>query len=355
MLLRWSSVATAVAVLFLVSGAAAQPRAEISVPADVRQPLPAEARRLVDAIPNEGTPRPRLHYFRSNEWRQDLLRPHLEGLGGAYVGVGSDQNYTMAAMAGSQVLLLVDYDPLIPWVHEIYRVLVSASETPEALIARFAEENEAETRQLLEESLAEHPQAAQIVRHFASRREPWFHYLRRVRGLVRDGQPFSWLGRPELYEHVRALHRSGRIVSRNGDLTASGTVQAVGDAARRMGLTVRIVYFSNAEQFFPYSGSFIGNMKALPTDERSIVVRTIRQRGIEIAEDGRWHYMVHAFPDFLERLDSGAYPRSFALTADLRSAGAPFLGTNGISTMTRETPRRMLNELRERRANRDRN
>src|SRR5690606_18395073 len=117
---------------------------------------------------------------------------------------------------GSEVLLLVDYDPLIPWVHEIYRVLVSASETPEALIDRFAEENAAETRSLLEQGLAEHPQGPQILRHFEGRREPWFHYLKRVRGLVRDGRPFSWLSSPELYAHVRSLHRNGRIISRNG-------------------------------------------------------------------------------------------------------------------------------------------
>lgn len=350
-----ASVLAAFAALVAVSGAAAQPRAQIRVPDDIREPLPAEARRLLEAIPNEGTPRPERHYFRSNEWRQDLLRPHLEGLGGAYVGVGSDQNYTMAAMAGSKLLLLVDYDPRIPWVHEIYRVLVSASETPDALIARFAEENEADTVALLREGLEGHPDAERIVRHFEGRRRPWFHYLRRVQRLERDGRPFSWLGDRELYDYVRTLHRSGRIVSRNGDVTAERTVRAIGEAARRIGLPVRVVYLSNAEQFFPYSDSFIENMRALPTDERSVVVRTLRHRRIANAEDGRWHYLVHDFPDFLERLASGAYRRSFAFTADLLAAGRPYLGEDGISTMTRETPRAMLEEVRRRRASRHRN
>ena len=353
-------LAASVVVFFsLAQPASAQPRAERRSAADIRQPLGADARNLVDAIPNEGTPRPRLHYFRSNEWRQDLLRPHLAGLGGAYVGVGSDQNYTMAAMAGSELLLLVDYDPLIPWVHEIYRVLVSASATPDELIARFAQENRAATAQLLREGLAGHRQAEQIARHWERRRDPWFHYLRRVQGLVRDGQPFSWLASQELYEHVRTLHRSGRIVSRNGDVTAERTVRAVGDAARQLGVPVRVVYFSNAEQFFPYSDGFIANMRALPTDERSVVVRTIRHRSIPNAVDGRWHYVVHSFPDFLERLDTGYYRRSFAFVSDLLAAGAPHLGLEaGISTITRETPRAMLEELRQARAerrSRDRN
>ncbi len=348
-----SSVWAVLAVWWVTSTAAAQPQAEVPIPSDIRQPLPAEALRVVEAIPSEGTPRTERHYFRSNEWRQDLLRPHLEGLGGAYVGVGSDQNYTMAAMAGSELLLLVDFDPLIPWVHEIYRVLVSASETPDALIARFAEESAAETADLLREGLAEHPDVDDIVRHFERRRDPWFHYLRRVQRLVRDGRGFSWLSDPALYDHVRTLHRSGRIVSRNGDVTADRTVRAIGDAARRMGVPVRVVYFSNAEQFFTYSDSFIENMRALPTDERSVVVRTIRHRRIARAPDGRWHYLVHDFPDFLERLDTGAYRRSFTFTSDLLAAGRPHLGEDGVSTMTRETPRAMLEEVRRRRAERD--
>jgi len=317
------------------------PQARIAPAAGLR-PLGDDARRVLEAIPDEGTPRPELHYFRSNEWRQDLLRPHLEGLGGAYVGVGSDQNYTMAAMARSELLLLVDYDPLIPWVHAIYRVLVSESETPQALIDRFSDEAQAETAALLERGLSDNPDRDRIVQHWRRRRGPWHAYLRRVQRLVRDGRPFSWLADPELYAYTRQLFRAGRIIAHNGDLTADGTVRAVGDAARRLGLTVRIVYFSNAEQFFPYTRTFVANMNALPTDERTVALRTIRHRSIRIADEGRWHYMVHAFPDFVSRMETGAYTRSFALTADLLAAGPPFLGRNGISTMTADTPRFVL-------------
>lgn len=320
----------------------------------VTAPLSPEHQHVVEAIPNEGTPRPSRHYFRSNEWRQDLLRPHLAGLGGAYLGVGSDQNYTMAAMAGSELLLLVDYDPLIPWVHEIYRVLVSESESPDALIARFSEESAEETQRLLHKALAEHPSREGIVRHYRERREPWFFYLRRVQRLTRDGQPFSWLASREMYDHVRALHRTRRIISRNGDLTTARTVRSMADAARRVGVPVRLVYFSNAEQFFTYSPEFIENMRALPTDDRSLVVRTIRHRDIPVAQEGRWHYLVHEFADFLERLETGAYKRSFAFASDLLAAGAPFLGADGVSTMTKQTRRAMLEEVRQRLAQRAR-
>ena len=316
------------------------------------QPLSAAVRQRLDSLPNEATPEPRLHYFRSNEWRQDLLRPLLAGRGGAYIGVGSDQNYTMAAMAGSELLLLVDFDPRIRLVHPIYGALVSASENPDALIARFSEEALAESEALIRNHLEGHAQVEEAVRHFKRHRATWLAYLRRVQGLVRDGRPFSWLADPALYDHVRRLHREGRIISRTGDVTADVTLRAMGDTARALGATVRTIYFSNAEQFFEYTAGFKQNMHNLPTDERTVVVRTIRGRMLQIAEDGRWHYMVHDFPDFMTRLDSGAYRRSFALVADLLAAGPPHHGADGISTMTAETPRPMMDRLVERRRER---
>jgi len=97
--------------LAMAAGASAQVRPG--------QPLSAQARQIAEAVPDEGTELPEQHYFRSNEWRQDLLIPHLEGRGGALVGVGSDQNYTMAAMARADMMFLVDYDPKIPWIHSL--------------------------------------------------------------------------------------------------------------------------------------------------------------------------------------------------------------------------------------------
>jgi hypothetical protein len=79
-------------------------------------------------------------------------------------------------------------------------------------------------------------------------------------------------------------------------------------------------------------------------------LRTIRHRNIEIAPGGRWHYLVQTFPDFQARLDTRVYRRSFALTADLLAAGAPHLGTNGISTMTPAVPMHTLEAVRARRA-----
>ncbi len=315
--------------------------------------LTAEQRRILESVPSENLEPPGEHYYRSNEWRQDLLREHLDGRGGALIGVGSDQNYTMAAMAGSEYVFLVDYDPFIPWVHEIYEVLVKASETPEAFLARFSEENQRETTEMLRAHFEGRRQARRMVRHFTARRRAWEGYLTRVSRLERDGRPFSWLADPAMYRYTRRMFREGRMIYRNGDVTGETTMQAVADACRRLGVEARVVYFSNAEQFFENTDQFVANMKALPYDERSIVLRTIRHRAIENAEDGRWHYLVHDFPDFVARLDTGVYRRVFSFTVDLLAAGPPHLGSNGISTLTADVPRAAVEAARERRRRRE--
>jgi len=341
-----------VAALFVAPLATAAAQSGALVPADVTVPLPDAARQILREIPDEGTEQPEQHYYRSNEYRQDLLRPHFQGLGGAFVGVGTDQNYTMAAMAGSKLLFVVDYDPLINWIHAIYGVLIKASDTPGQLIGHFGEERVRQTEALLRSELADHPRLDRVIRHWKRRRGSWEAYLVRVSRLDRGGEPHSWLSDRSMYDYVRAMHQSGRVISRNGDVTAERTLRAVGQAAQRLGCPIRVLYFSNAEQFFTYTPSFQANMRALPTDDRTLVFRTIRHRRIENAEDGRWHYMIHPFDDFVARLDTGAYRRVFSFTTDLLAAGSPHLGSDGISTMGAEVPRRALEELRSRRARR---
>jgi hypothetical protein len=313
--------------LFATAGAAA------AEPAALDQ----AQRKALDSIPNEGTPPPRQHYFRSNEWYQNLLVQPLSGRGGAYVGVGSDQNYTMAAIAGSELLIMIDYDPRIRWVHRIYDVLVRASETPDDLVSRFAEENTERSSALIETAVQSDPEAAEITKHFKKSRKLWHAYLQRVRGDKGKLPVTSWLSVPEYYKHMRGLFNAGRVIARNGDMTAERTVRAAGAAAKELKLPVRIIYFSNAEQFFPYSDSFQANMRALPTDERSVVVRTIHHGKIPNAGPNDWHYVVHEMPDFFARMAAG-YRHSFAFVGDLLAGGKKVIGEDGLSVMTGTVP-----------------
>jgi hypothetical protein len=73
----------------------------------------------------------------SNERKHDIYFEDFKGLGGGYLGVGGDQNYTMAAAAGSQVLWLVDIDLEVVKLHKLYSALLRATDTPQAFVALF--------------------------------------------------------------------------------------------------------------------------------------------------------------------------------------------------------------------------
>lgn len=292
-----------------------------AVPDDPSQPLSDAARARLDALPTESIEPPPEFYFRTNERRHDLLASELANLGGAVVGVGSDQLYTLAAQTRASLVVGVDYDERIPLVHAIYSVLVPEAETPEALTALFSAANAESTRALLDTRLANHPRKDEALRLFDRLRDEWEGYLPGVSRRVRQGVVGSWLADPAHYAHVRALFRAGRVVARCGDLTGETTVRAVGAALRELGVPVRVFYLSNADQFFPYAAGFRANLDALPTDDRSVVVRTLRHPRLPNATNDRWHYVVQPVSDLRARLETGAYVRSQLLAEDLIHAG----------------------------------
>jgi hypothetical protein len=335
---RPRSLALSAGLVLLFALAAAPPpsRAQSTarVSEDPASPLPDAVRTRLGQIPDEGTPDPGEHYPVSNEWRHDLWLPAIRDLGGVFVGVGPDQCYTLAAMQNASLALLVDFDPVVPLVHRMYEVLVPESATPDALVARFQDAGAAETRALLERGLASDPRRDAILRLFDRTRPRWARYVRAVRRSRRDGVAGSWLADDALYARVRTLFQSGRIVARNGDVTGARTLRDIGTASRELGLVVRVLYFSNAEQFFPYGPQFAENVRNLPTDERSIVLRTFRARGAVYPARDRWHYVVQPLAGFLDRLGAGLR-RSRELEIEIVSRRQRASAVQGLTVLSR--------------------
>lgn len=314
-----------------------------SLPADIATPLSGEALRIATSVPDEHTADPGSHYPVSNEWRHDLWFDSVRELGGAFVGVGTDQCYTIAAVQNAQMIWVVDFDPLVPVVHRMYDILVRHSATPAELVARFDEANEEATLALLTSNGADEA----VLRGYRRNRGRFFGYLTRVARIERDGVRGTWLSDPVLYERIRALFAGGRVVARNGDVTGTSALRAVGAAATSLHVPVRVVYFSNAEQFFRYTDDFQTNVRSLPTDERSVVLRTFRNRRATYPRFDTWHYLTEPMSDFLERLGLG-YRRSTEIVADVLRE----LDADGATAITTETPRRAASARRARREER---
>ena len=301
-------------------------------------PLTEGERQITAALPEDEGATVERPYVVSNEWRHSLWFDSLEGLGGALVGVGADQNYTLAAASGATMLFMVDYDSTIPRVHRMYEALVTRSETPDALLAHFAPRAEEASAALIEEHLAGQPDAARVARLYRRFRHRLQRYLGNMRR-YRHGR--TWLNEDAWYAHVRGLFLAHRVVARTGDVTRPTTLRAIGDAARELGQEVRVVYLSNAEMFFPNGPELVANMQNLPTGERTILLRTVHNPRLPDAPLGRWHYVVQPFADYLRRLATGNYYYANSMSVDLVRAGRRRVSTvEGLSRLDDAIPLR---------------
>jgi hypothetical protein len=269
---------------------------------DPLAPLPADARTTLLAGPEDAPFAVDTHYIQSNETRHDLFFPYVEGIGGAFIGVGSDQSFTMAAHAKSELVFMMDIDYRVVDLHRIYEVLVPRADSPQALVDMFLEDNAATTTAVLEEAFAaeEPARLKKIMTGFRVGRETVYRHLLRVIGRERDGKPTSWLSDVEKFEHMQALYRAGRVRVMTGNLAGASSMRTAAAACDALGVPVRILYMSNAEEYFKYTADFVANIDAMPLDDRSVVLRTIYNKNWVHAD--LWAYQVQPLEDFRTRL-----------------------------------------------------
>jgi hypothetical protein len=281
------------------------------------------------------------HFTVSNEYRHDVWFAHLAGLGGGYVGVASDQNYTLIAAARSEVAFLVDIDRQVVDLHAVYAALIAAADDPEAFLGFFRDSASARkaARQTITAALQERPSAerSRTLALFEDHREVLADYLKKVRG-----QTGSWLADPAAYSYVRTMFATGRIRVLQGNLMGRTTMASIAESARALGVPVKVLYLSNAEDYLFYGDRFADNVRALPIDDDSVALRTIHERfeGWESVGKGdwRWNYQVHSLADFQRRLGDRARGKNHdrtAMLADAHAEGAIERVARGVSTIAR--------------------
>jgi len=266
-------------------------------------PLTAEQRTTLRAGPEDPlTPTP-IHYMKSNEVRHDVWFPYIADKGGALLGVGSDQNYTLAAVARSEFLFLADIDQSVADLHRNYEVLIEASPDPQSLVEKFQPAATESSIALLNAAYADlpEPERKRLIRLYRNARETVRIHVERVIKRKQDGEPTSWLSDPALYDHVRAMFQADRVRPMAGNLIGPNSLQSAAAAAKALGTTIRVVYFSNAEEYFMYVPQFVANVEALPVDDSTVVLRTIYSKEW-VHADQLWAYQVQPMSDYKARL-----------------------------------------------------
>jgi hypothetical protein len=244
----------------------------------VPAPLDPELRELLAAVradpPPRATTRNR-HYFTSNENQHHLWREVVTDLGGIQIGVGTDQNYLIAGWSRPDVLVLFDYDQWVVDLNWIYGLVFEQTESPEAFVDAWAYRNRSTVRGWIEARFAEPRARLAKLRVFEKARGEVHGRLERLqRRHAKLGIP-SFLDDGAQFAYVRALWTTGRALSVRGNLVEATTLGDLAEFARRAKLPIRLLYLSNAEDYFDYrTGSFRANVLALPFDERSLVLHT---------------------------------------------------------------------------------
>lgn len=252
--------------------------------------------------------------------------------GGAYIGVGPDQNYSYIAAIRPQVAFIMDIRRDNALQHLMYKALFERSRNRAEYVFRWlgrripqdierwtsrpildilawAESNALDSAQALRERQATLALAASygvplgeddrstILRfHETFMREGLelrFSSFRRfnssmypsLRSLIlqRDlkGEMSSYLGTEDAWRFVKRMHAEGKILPVVGDLGGDKTFPALARELRARSLVLSALYTSNAEMYVWRDGlfpRFAETVTQLPIDARSVIIRSYFDR-----------------------------------------------------------------------------
>ncbi len=275
----------------------------------------AESLRLFGTIDEEQL-KPTIWYTGdttiTNEDRLDLFEKHVKNIGGAYIGVGSTQNLTLAAWARSEWIWLMDFTQIVVRANKIQVALIKRAATPAEFRELWHTDGRAKAEAMINEEYAQDPELKEILKTWKLC-QPYQDKRFRTDDKLADKYGFrGWLYDQGHYDHIRGLARAGKIKPIKGDLRGPSTVLSVAARAKEMNVPLRIVYYSNAEEYFVYGDQFRKNWTSIPVDEKSLIVRTIsvnKQRfpwspGSSHSTDRGFHYNVMSaalYQDWLRR------------------------------------------------------
>jgi len=273
----------------------------------------------------------------SNEQSYLHVMPALQRAGtsgGAFVGVGPDQNFSYIAQIKPAIAYIIDIrrDNLL--LHLLFKALFSeapsraaylslltgrpvperselwADRTIEAIIAYIdatkpQSDEEQERLQLRLEtviknfgvplSAADLETIAKVRARFVSaglnlvfqaRGQPLRNYYPSLRTLLRekdrDGRQLSFLALEPAYRFVRSMQARDLIIPVVGDVSGSRAMRAIAADMKARALTVSAFYISNIEYYLFPPGTFAryaANLNSFPHDQQSMVIRSVFPSG----------------------------------------------------------------------------
>jgi hypothetical protein len=340
----------------------------------------AEFSRLARELSEEGG------YFRSDNFTSNETSylhvvgklKQLGASGGAYIGVGPEQNFTYIGKIRPRIAFIVDIRRQAMIQHLMFKAIFHLSSTRAEFLSKLvsrpfpkdrAPSGDASIVQVLElldkipaddrayaSNLAAIRKAIEDDYKFqlsdADQKSLEYVYTNfrtdglsiayRVEGnwsgqfpslkeiIVQPdqyGKLGSFLATRDDYEFVREMHRRNMIIPVVGDFGGKKALAAVGDYLRKNGFTVTAFYVSNVEQYLFQGGSFgdfAENVRKLPINDKSLFIRAvpnIRFWHPASLPGHRLTTLLQYIPVFLKDYDEGHYPGYRELTMTNYIAG----------------------------------
>jgi len=215
------------------------------------------------------------HYITGNERTLDLFHPHIANLGGGYVGVGTDQAYLFMSWARPEIAWLVDYDPAVIEVHELYRLFFEAAATPEEFVALWDKPKREEALAIID--AAHDDRKFKTLRRWYLGYKGWIHKrLTSVTRTMQKAEVPSYLTDQEHYDFVKQMLAQRRVRPMVVNLLEQEGLQGIAEASKKLDVPIRLFYLSNAEEYWPrYPKSYRETIAALPFHAQALVLRTL--------------------------------------------------------------------------------
>lgn len=135
------------------------------------------------------------------------------------------------------------------------------------------------TLQVLKTRLAPTAEKAEILKIYRKFRGRIEHRLLEIYRRTSKAKVATFLSDQAQYDFIRNLILNNRVRAMRVNLLQDTGVAGIAKVARQLNVTVRAIYLSNAENYWKYPKSFKSNMKLLPWDEKSVIVRTVSTWG----------------------------------------------------------------------------
>jgi len=275
---------------------------------------PTDDLKLKKLCPNAGRSgkhcRDPQHYIKSNEKRQHIFRPYVQNIGGGYIGIGADQNYNFIAWARSSLVWLMDYDAEILHIHQVHRALLLRAKTNRTFLAFWKPSSTRKTLALLQKDYVSHPKRKHILRAYTRYRARLYKYFSQEFQHPDRANRHHWLVFPKYYNHIRTLYQLNRIRTLPGDLLKRKSFRGIILAAKKLSITIRVLYLSNAEEYWYYPRHYRKSIALLQFDKRSVILHTQSHPRWGHKRWGHFHYNVtHAlfYQKLLQIKDSRTY------------------------------------------------